>query len=143
MPERRAVFIWREEPEPSEWLVAAAIRWAISAVALWVAAELVRGIDIDGFGSLLVTAAVFGLVNAFIKPLAQLIGFPITCLTLGLFALVINAAMLGLAAWIADALGADVHIDGFLAAFLGALLISFVSTILSAFVGKPLRRVLL
>jgi putative membrane protein len=123
--------------------VSAAIRWAINAVALWLASALIRGIEIDGLGSLLATAAIFGLVNAFIAPLAQLIGLPITCLTLGLFALVINAAMLGLTAWIAGALGLEVDIDGFLAAFLGALLIGFVSAVLSAVFGRPLRRVIL
>jgi putative membrane protein len=139
----RTVYVWEEEPEPSARLVSAAIRWAINAVALWLAAAWVRGIEIEGLPSLLATAAIFGLVNALIKPLAQLIGFPVTCLTLGLFALVINAAMLGLTAWIAGGLGLEVRIDGFLAALLGALLVGFVSAVLSAFVGRPLRRVAL
>ena len=93
-----------------------------------------RGRSIDAVG------AIFGALNAVVRPVAQLLGFPLTCLTLGLFALVINAAMLALAAWIAGLGGLEVEIDGFLAAFLGALLISFVSTLLSSFVGRPLRR---
>ncbi len=60
---------------------------------------------------------------------------PITCLTLGLFALLINAAMLALTAWIAGLFDFDVEIDGFLAAFLAALLVSVVSTLLSVFVA--------
>ncbi len=118
------------------------IRFGINAVALWLAASWVRGIDIEGWESLLATAAIFGAVNAVVRPVAQLLGCPLTCLTLGLFALVINAAMLGLTAWIAGQFNLEVDIDGFTAAFLGALLISFVSTLLSAFVGRPLKRLL-
>ena len=84
-------------------------------------------------------AAIFGVVNAVIKPVAQLFGCPLTCLTVGLFALLINAGMLALTAWIAGVLGLDVRVDGFLAALWGALLISVVSALLSAFVGRPLK----
>ena len=141
---RRGVFIWREEEveeEPQESrLLSIAIRLGANAVALWLAAEWVRGIEIEGWPSLVATAAIFGAVNAVFKPVAQLLGCPITCLTLGLFALIINAAMLALTAWIARLFDLNVEIDGFLAAFLGALLVSFVSAVLSLFVGRPLRR---
>lgn len=142
---RRRVYVWsadlREEP-PESWLLSIAVRLGINAAALWLASAWVRGIEIDGWPSLLATAAIFGAVNAVVRPAAQLFGCPLTCLTLGIFALVINAAMLGLTAWIAGQFDLDVEIDGFVAAFLGALLISFVSTLLSAFVGRPLRRML-
>ena len=142
---RRGVFIWREEeveeePQKSR-LLSIAIRLGANAVALWLAAEWVRGIEIEGWPSLVATAAIFGAVNAVVKPVAQRLGCPITCLTLGLFALIINAAMLALTAWIARLFDLNVEIDGFLAAFLGALLVSFVSAVLSLFVGRPLRRV--
>lgn len=141
---KRGVYVWRageEEEEPQESrLLSIAIRLAANAVALWLAATWVRGIEIDGWQALLATAAIFGAVTAVVKPVTQRLGLPITCLTLGLFALVINAAMLALTAWIARLFDLDVEIDGFWAAFLGALLVSFVSAVLSFFVGRPLRR---
>lgn len=139
------MFFWRigGQSEPREpRLLSLAIRLGINAAALWLAAEWVTGFEIDGWPSLLATAAIFGVVNALITPVAQLLGCPLSCLTLGLFALVINAGMLALTAWVAGLLGLEVEIDGFLAAFLGALLVTIVSWALSAFVGRPLRRAL-
>ena len=128
-----------EQREPR--LLSLVFRLAINAAALWLAAAWVRGFEIEGWPSLIAAAAIFGAVNASLKPVAQLLGCPLTCLTLGLFALVINAGMLALTAWIAGQLNMNVEIDGFWAAFLGALLVSFVSALLS-FVGQPLRRAL-
>ena len=104
------------------------IRLAISAVALWAAAYLVPGITFadDSYVTLLIIAVVFGLVNAFIKPIVRLLSLPARILTLGLFGLIINTAMLALTALILDQL----TIDGFGAAFLGALVISVVSIVL-------------
>ena len=98
-----------------------------------------RGFEIEGWHSLVAAAVIFAAVNAVIKPVAQLMGLPISCLTLGVFALLINAAMLALTAWIAGLFDFDVEIDGFIAAFLAALLVSVVSTLLSVFVGRPVR----
>ena len=129
--------------EPREpRLLSLAIRLGINAAALWLAAQWVTGFEIDGWPSLLAAAAIFGVVNALITPVAQFLGCPLSCLTLGLFALVINAAMLALTAWVAGLLGLDVEIDGFWAAFLGALLVGVVSWALSVFVGRPLRQAL-
>jgi putative membrane protein len=111
------------------------LRWAVNAVALWVAAELISGIELaDGLGRVLVVALIFGLVNALIKPLAQLLSLPLIILTVGLFALVVNALMLLLTDAISDAL----TIENFWYAVLGAVVISLVSWALSAFV--PERR---
>ena len=123
-------------------LLSLVIRLGINAAALWLAAEWVRGFEIEGWQSLVATATIFGVVNAMIKPVAHLLGCPLTCLTLGLFVLLINAAMLALTVWIAGWFDLDVEIDGFRAALFGALLVSFVSAVLSAFVGRPLKRVL-
>ena len=123
-------------------LLSLVIRLGINAAALWLAAEWVRGFEIEGWQSLVATATIFGVVNAMIKPVAQLLGCPLTCLTLGLFVLMINAAMLALTVWIAGWFDLDVKIDGFWAALFGALLVSFVSAVLSAFVGRPLKRAL-
>ena len=123
-------------------LLSLAVRLGINAVALWLASTWVRGFEIDGWPSLLATAAIFGAVNAVITPVAQLLGCPLTCLTMGIFALVINAAMLGLTIWIAGAFDLAVRIDGLWAAFEAALIVTVASWLLSTFVGRPLRRAL-
>ncbi len=119
------------------WLVGIVVRLAINAAALWLAAEVVAGFDINGLGSLTGTALIFGIVNALIKPVAHVLGCPITCLTVGLFALVINAAMLALTAWIAGQVNLDVSVAWFWPALWSALL---VSAVLSAFVGGPAKK---
>jgi putative membrane protein len=123
-------------------IVSLAIRLGVNAVALWAASDIVGGFQIDGWRSLLATAAIFGVVNALITPVVKLIGCPLSLLTLGLFSLVINAGMLALTVWIADAFDLKVTIDGFWAAFLAALIITVVSWFVSTFVGRPLRRAL-
>ena len=107
------------------------VRFLVNAVALFVADALVDGIRIGGWRALAVMAVVFGLINAFARPVLKTITCPLIILTLGLFLLVINTAMLGLVAWISGQLGADVFIDGFWPAFGGALIISIVSWLLS------------
>jgi putative membrane protein len=107
------------------------IRIVINAVALWLADLIVPGLTVsDNFGALLLVAVVFGLVNAFIKPIVQILSCPITILTLGLFTLVINALMLMLTGWLT---GGRISTETFWAALLGALIISVISTILSWF----------
>jgi putative membrane protein len=107
------------------------LRILINAAALWVAASFVPGIHAGGIGSVLALALVFGLVNAFVRPFLKLVSCPIILLTLGLFTLVVNALMLMLAAWLGRGLGIEFTVDGFVPAFLGALIISVVSTLLS------------
>jgi putative membrane protein len=100
------------------------IRLFVNAIALWVAAQLVSGIELTGnFWPILLVAAVFGLVNALIKPIVMIFSFPFLILTLGLFTIVINALMLLLTAAIVDAL----TVSGFWSAVLGSLVISVVS----------------
>lgn len=119
-----------------------AVRLGINAAALWFAAEWVRGFEIDGWQALIATAVIFAAVNAVIKPVAELAGLPISCLTMGFFALVINAAMLALTVWIAARFDFDVEMDGIIAAFLSALLVSVASMLLSVFVGRPVKSTL-
>ena len=100
--------------------------WArlfITAFALWAATELVPGLEVRGLFSLLLAALGFGLVNAFVRPLAVLISLPLTVLTLGLFLLVVNAAMLGLTALLVPGF----HVAGFWPAFWGAVVVSITS----------------
>lgn len=97
------------------------IKFVATAAALWLAAWIVPGIDLsDNIGTILWVALIFGLVNMFIKPVVKLLTLPMLLITLGLFAFVINAALLGLTAWLTDGL----TVDGFLAALLGSLVIS-------------------
>ena len=95
----------------------------ITAFALWAATEIVPGMEVRSLGWLLLAALVFGLVNAFIRPILVLLSLPLTILTLGLFLLVVNAAMLGLTSWFLP--GFSVH--GFWAAFWGAIVVSIMS----------------
>ncbi|MGI9607738.1 MAG: phage holin family protein [Acidimicrobiales bacterium] len=107
-----------------------AIRVGVNAVALWAAAKLVGGVHLSSeVSSILFVAVIFGLVNAFIRPVAKFLSFPAIIVTLGLFALLVNAAMLGLTAAVTDSL----DIDGFWPAVLGAIVISIVSALLSIF----------
>lgn len=108
-----------------------AVRFAINAAALFVADALVGGIQISGWPAYAMMAALIGLVNAFAKPVLQILTCPLILLTLGLFLLVVNAAVFGIAAWLSGQLGADVHVDGFWAALAGALIVSIVSWIIS------------
>jgi len=124
----------------SSWFLFLVLRLVINGAALWVAATFIAGITIEGTAALVGTALIFGVVNAVVKPLARLLGCPLTCLTVGLFLLVINALMLVLTAWIAGRFDLSMHVDGFWAAFWGALLIAVVSGLLTAVLGRPARR---
>ncbi|MBN6053890.1 phage holin family protein [Nonomuraea sp. RK-328] len=114
------------------------IRTLAAAVALWVAIQFLDGIQIttakyspEYWGTLLVVALIFGLINAIVKPIVKALGCAIIVLTLGVFLLVINAAMLLLTSWIAGELGIPFHVDDFYpSAFWGAIIISVVSWIL-------------
>lgn len=111
------------------------LRAAIAAVGLWLATEWIQGLSIDTPMTLVVAAVLLGIVNAFIRPLLILLTLPFTVVTLGLFLLVVNAAMLGLVA----ALLPGMHVAGFWAAFWGALLVSIVSWIGSMLFGPKGR----
>ncbi len=109
-------------------------RLVLNAIALWVASELISGIQLEGgWLNLVIVAAIFGLVNAFVRPIAKILTFPITLLTLGLFTFVVNAFMLMLTAAIADSLSiAGDFGSQFVSALLAAIVISAVSLVLSA-----------
>ncbi|MBM4464472.1 MAG: phage holin family protein [Chloroflexi bacterium] len=112
------------------------LRWLINGVALYVAAELVKGINvIGGWQAWAVMALIFGLVNALIRPILKLLTCPLIILTLGLFTLVINALMLQLASWLGRQLGLGFYVAGFWPAFWGALVISVVSFALTMLIG--------
>jgi len=111
------------------------LRMAISAFALWVASAIVPGMVISGTPTLLAAALLLGLVNAVVRPLALLLTLPFTIVTLGLFILVVNAAMLGLVAALLDGF----TLSGFGSALLGSLIVSFVSAAVSWTIGPSGR----
>lgn len=120
------------------------VRIIVNGLALWVATEIVSGVDITSDGSttdqvltLLVIALIFALVNAIIKPIVQFFTFPLFIVTLGLFTFIVNALMLWLTGWIAEQLDIPFEVDGFFwAAVLGALVVSFVSWLLNLLLPK-------
>jgi putative membrane protein len=112
------------------------LRLLINAAALWVAIQLVDGIEHRGsWWSLLFVALVFGVLNASIRPLLKLLSLPIILLTLGLFIFVINALMLLMTGWVSGLLDLGFDVDGFWDAFFGGLIVSIVSLLLSMFMG--------
>jgi putative membrane protein len=76
------------------------IKVVIAAVGLWLASAIVPGISTDGFVTLLLAGLLLGLVNAFVRPVVTILTLPLTLITLGLFLLVVNAAMIGLVGWL-------------------------------------------
>ncbi|MBF9068125.1 phage holin family protein [Streptacidiphilus fuscans] len=110
-----------------------ALKILINAAAIWVAAALVTGIHLTAADwqhqalTVVLVALVFGVVNFFIKPLVKLFSFPLFILTLGLITFVINALMLWLTSWTSGKLNLDFHVDGFVPALLGSLIISIVA----------------
>ncbi len=107
------------------------VRWLVSALALWLTSRIVPGIRIADATTLLVAAAMIGILNAVVRPIFVLLTLPITVLTLGLFILVINALMLRLASVLVP--GFEVH--GFFSALFGWLLLSFFTLLINALIG--------
>lgn len=108
------------------------IRLGIVAAGLWLATEIVPGIDARTTTALLWAAVALGLINAFVRPLVVLLTLPLTVLTLGLFLLVVNAAMLNLAGWFVD----DFDVQGFWSSIFGAIVVGITSWLGSAFIGN-------
>ncbi|WP_406312513.1 phage holin family protein [Streptosporangium sp. NBC_01639] len=111
------------------------------AAALWVATQLVAGITVSAettvkqIGTLLVVALLFGAVNAVLKPIIKTLGCAFYILTLGLFALVVNAGLLLLTSWLAAQFHLPFHVEGFWAAFWGAIVVGLVSWLLDLVLG--------
>lgn len=110
------------------------IRLVINAVGLWVAASFVGGIHLTNqVVDLLFVALIFGLINALIKPIIDIFTCPFYVITLGLFTFIVNALMLMLTGQLS---GGRLEVDSFLAAFLGGIVISIVSLLLSLFLSS-------
>ncbi|WP_227979565.1 phage holin family protein [Nocardia spumae] len=121
------------------------LRLAINALAIWLAAAWIGGIELkdppdSGTGGkvlvVVCVAIVFGLVNALIKPIVKLLSLPLVIVTLGLFLLVINALMLWLTAKITETTDYGLRVDGFWAALGGAIIVTVVNWVLGIFVPE-------
>lgn len=123
------------------------IRLVINAVAIWLTSLWVSGIEITQAPTpggqvvvVLVIALVFGLVNAIIKPIVQVLSIPFYIITLGLFTLVVNALMLLLTSWITEFTQWGLTVDGFWTAVWGGFLISLISWAVSLVIPEPRPR---
>jgi putative membrane protein len=104
------------------------LHWAITALLLWVASLLFKGLKFDNAGALIVSALLLGLANALVKPLLVVLTFPLTLVTFGLFILVINALMILLVAWVVKGF----QVSGFWTAFFASIFISLLSVPIGA-----------
>jgi len=102
------------------------LHWAVTALAVWITSRVVPGFYVNGASAALIAAVVIGLVNATIGLFLKIVTFPLTILTFGLFWFVINAIMLELA----SAFVPGFHITTFGAAFIGAIVLTVVNTLL-------------
>jgi putative membrane protein len=116
------------------------LHWLFNAVALWVAAYLLNGLDFSGdLVKLILVAAVFGIVNSLLRPLLTVLTCPLIVLTLGLFTLVINALMLLVTGWLSARWNLGFTVAGFWPAFWGGLVVGLVSLALSLAFPKTKR----
>jgi putative membrane protein len=119
------------------------IRLVINAVALWVTTLVVPGIEVSGstawrtIATLVIVAAIFGLVNAILKPIIKVVGCLFYILTLGLIAFVVNALLFLLVDWLSGELDLPFSVDGFWPAFWGAIVMTVVSWLLSLVIPDP------
>ncbi|MCY7381739.1 MAG: phage holin family protein [Microcoleus sp. CAN_BIN18] len=117
-------------------IVSLAIAWVVTSVSFFIISKLPIGVDIDSFGKAMVSAAVFGLLNVLVRPIFLLFTFPAVLITFGLFMIVINAAIFGLAAWLVDGFRLR---WGIWSALLGAIALGFINSLLYQ-VLAPLTR---
>lgn len=111
------------------------LKWVLSALALLMVTYLYGGVQISGFGSAMIAAAVLALLNVFVRPVLVILTLPVTLVTLGLFLFVVNALIF----WMASGLLPGFHVDGFWAALFGSLLYSIFGVIIEAAIGAGRR----
>ena len=121
------------------------IRIASTAAALWISTLILSGITLntastlEKIGTVLLVAIIFGVVNAVIRPIVKTVGCAFYVLTLGLVALVVNGLLFLLTSWIAGVVGLPFHVQGFLTAVLGALIVGVISWVINAVVPDKLK----
>jgi len=102
------------------------VSWFLSALALWLVAQMVPGIELRGFGDALIATIVIAIVNATIGPIVRFVSFPLVILTLGLFLLIVNALLLKLASMLSPGF----KVRGFFSAIIGSLVLTILTWIL-------------
>lgn len=107
------------------------IHWAITAVSLWLASKIFKGLKFDSPTSLVVSALLLGFVNAVVRPLLVFFTLPLTLVTFGLFLLVINALMMMLVGWLVKGF----RLSGFWTAFFASIFVSLLSIVIGAIVS--------
>lgn len=107
------------------------IRWLILTIAILITAYLLKGIQVSGFGSALLAAAILGILNAFFRPVLLLLTLPLNLLTFGLFTFVINAILLMMASGVITGF----QVNGFWSAVFGSILIGLISWLINSFIG--------
>jgi len=113
-------------------IVSLVIAWLVTSVSFFIISKLPIGVDIDGFQKAMVSAAVLGLLNALVRPIFMLFTFPALLVTFGLFMIVINAAIFGLAAWLVEGFRLR---WGIWSALLGAITLGFINSLLYQVLG--------
>ena len=120
------------------------IRWIVTAIAAGAAVWIVPGLTVVGPNATIAVVAfalILSLINVSLKPILQILSLPISVITLGIFAIIVNALLLELAAWAATGIfSSGISVDGFGSAFLGAIIISIVSAIVNGIIGNDNER---
>jgi putative membrane protein len=115
------------------WLLWILIAWIVTAVSLFIISKLPLGIEIVSFKVALISAAVFGVLNALLGPVLRFFTFPLDFITFGLFAIVVNAIIFGLAAWLVSGFRLR---WGFWSALIGAVLLGIINSVLFQLLGR-------
>jgi putative membrane protein len=115
------------------WLLWILIAWIVTAVSLFIISKLPLGIEIVSFKVALISAAVFGVLNALLGPVLRFFAFPLTFITFGLFAIIVNAIIFGLAAWLVSGFRLR---WGFWSALIGAVLLGIINSVLFQLLGR-------
>ncbi|MHA6728339.1 phage holin family protein [Chryseobacterium sp. A301] len=108
------------------------VRLLITAVSAYVLQLILSGVQIENFWTAIIFAVVLGIVNLIFKPIMQILGFPLTVLTLGLFALMINALVIMIVDYFVDGM----TVDGFGWAFIFSILLSIITSVIGGVVNK-------
>ena len=121
------------------------VRALVNALGLWLCIQMVSGISVTGTSEYVwlyyvLAGVVLALVNMLVRPVVMILSLPFYVLTLGLFFVVVNAAMLGLTSWITDVFAVGFHVNGFWAAVFGGIVIGIVNVVVDLFLPAKYRR---
>jgi putative membrane protein len=112
------------------------LRWIANAIAIYMVASLLSGMRVDSVQDAIIAGAVLGIINSIVRPVLVIMTLPITLLTLGLFYFVISAFCLWLTSWFLDGF----EVTGWFTTFVAALLVSFISAVITSVLHKAARK---